>query len=200
MKTMKLSMLALSVLMIGLTSCSKDSVEDTPTTVTKTDSINVPFSAMAPNTFFSFKNGAVVANSDSATTKWDFGLRFVNFIFNSNASGQGNAGVIVKQGLFDTTTVAPLNGYAYDTTATATSSIKPAIPFDVHNSWFLYDDLTHAFSPKAGWYFIIRTADNHYVKMEILSVGYKDLVGQVPNTLIYKFRYTYQADGSTNLK
>ncbi len=197
MKTLKLSVLAAAALATGFMACSKkDNPTPTPTpAISKTDTLDVAFSAAAPNTFFSFKNNAIVANSDSASTKWDFGLRFVNFIFNSNASGPGTAGVIVKQGLYDTVKTAPVSGYAYDTTAA-----KLAIPFDVRNSWFNYDDNTHAFSPKAGWYFIIRTADNHYVKMQILSVGYKDFVGPTPTTLIYRFAYTYQADGSVNLQ
>ncbi len=177
----------------GFISCKKDPKQTTETKVTKTDSIQVPFSATAPNTFFSFKMGAVVANSDSATTKWDFGLRFVNFTFNSNASGPGNAGVIVKQGIFNDFSTAPTSGFAYDTTAT-----KVAIPYDVNNSWFIYNSNTHSFSPKAGEFFVIRTADNHYVKMELLSVGYAPFTGQTPVTLIYKFRYSYQADGSRN--
>ncbi len=191
MKTLKLIVLALTALTIGLISCGPKA--STNTKVTKTDSIQVPFNPAAPYTFFSFKNDAVVANSDSASTKWDFGVRFVNFIFNSNASGPGNAGVNIQQGIYDNFTTAPASGYAYDTT-----SAKVAIPYDLHNSWFLYNDNTHAFTPKAGVFFVIRTADNHYVKMEIFSVGYVPFSGQAPTTLIYKFRYTYQADGSRN--
>ena len=192
MKTLKLSMLVFSALMVGLVSCGKK--DNNPSqTVVQTDSILVPFSSIAPNTFFSFKNDMTIANIDSASIKWDFGVRFVNIIVNSHASGPGNAGVILQPGIYDNFTTAPESGYAYDTTST-----NLAIPFDVHNSWFLYNDITHAFSPKAGEFFVIRTADNHYVKMELLSVGYVPFTGQVPVTLIYRFRYTYQADGSRN--
>lgn len=196
MKTLKLSVLASAILVTGLISCGKEEVPPPPPnpTVVITDSIQVPFSPTAPYTFFSFKNGTIVANSDSASTNWDFGLRYVTFIFNSHASGPGLAGVIVKQGIFDTLTTAPLTGYAYDTTST-----NLAIPFDLNNSWFLYDDNTHAFSPKAGEYFVIKTADAHYAKLELLSVGYLPFTGQVPVTLIYKFQYSYQSeDGATN--
>jgi len=34
--------------------------------------------------------------------------------------------------------------------------------------------------------------------MEILSVSYLPFSGRVPVILIYKFRYTYQANGSTD--
>ena len=195
MKTMKLSMIAVAALMIGFASCEKD---DTPapepsTPITKTDSVRTSFSANAPYTFYSFKTGAVVPNSDSATNKWDFGVHFVNIIVNSHASGPGNAGVITQSGIYDAFKIAPENGYAYDTTTS-----KTAIDAGFTTGWYNYDDATHAFSPKAGKFFVIRTADNHYVKMEILSVSYKDFVGPVPVTLIYKFRYSYQADGSRN--
>jgi hypothetical protein len=199
MKTLKLSMLAFAALSIGFISCGK---KDTPTpeptpAVTKTDSLRTSFSATAPYTFYSFKNGAVVANSDSATNKWDFGVRFVNIIVNSHASGPGTAGVITQPGIFESFSTAPETGYAYDTTST-----KMAINAGFTTGWYNYDpaDPTHTFHPKAGQFFVFKTSDNHYVKMEILSVDYADFVSPTapPKTLIYKFRYTYQPDGSRN--
>ena len=196
MKTMKLSVLAFAALTIGIISCKKDN-DKTPvdTKVTVIDSISAPFGATKPYTFFSFKDSAVVANSDSATTKWDFGVRYVSIIVNSHASGPGNAGVILQPGIYDNFTAAPESGYAYDTTAS-----QPAINTGLHTGWYHYDpaDPTHTFYPISGQFFVFKTADNHYAKMEILSVGYADFVGQTPETLIYKFRYTYQADGSRN--
>ena len=192
MKTLKVSVLACAALVTGLISC--DPNKDVPQTkVTKTDSIQVAYSSTAPNTFFSFKNGAIIANSDSASTKWDFGVRNVNFIVNSNSSGPGNAGVITQLGVYDTYTQAAESGYAYDTTATQT-----AINATFNNGWYIYNSTTHLFYPKAGQFFVIRTADNRYVKMELLSVTYLPFTGQTPLTLIYKFRYVYQADGSRN--
>jgi hypothetical protein len=180
------------LLMAGLISCKKNDNNPTPP-VTKTDSIQVAFDPAGPNTFFSFKNDAVVSNADSATTKWDFGVRNVNFIINSHASGPGNAGVITQPGVYDSYTQAAQSGYAYDTT-----SSQLAIDAGFTTGWYIYNLTTHSFSPKAGQFFVIRTADNHYAKMEILSVDYLPFTGQVPVTLIYKFRYTYQSDGSTN--
>jgi hypothetical protein len=183
---MKKTILA-SALVFSISSCTKD---DTPvvTIVEKTDSIKVNFSTSAPYTFFSFKNDAVVANTDSATTKWDFGLRQATLIFNSNASGPGNAGVILQKNLYSTVTTAPDAGYAYDT-AVAQKAIK-------NFSWYDYDRATNAFVVKAGQTFIIRTADNNYVKMEFLKVEYEPFTGQTPMRLIYRFRYTYQSNGT----
>lgn len=194
MKTLRLSLIALTALAAGVVSCNAR--KDVPVTkITVTDSILVPFSSTASYTFFSFKNNAIVANSDSASTKWDFGIRFVNIIVNSNASGPGNAGVITQPGVYDNFTTAPTTGYAYDTTSTQT-----AIDAGYTTGWYHYDpsDPTHTFYPVAGQFFVFRTADNHYAKMEILSVGYMPFVGQTPVTLIYKFRYVYQADGTGN--
>jgi hypothetical protein len=189
-KTILASAVLFSTALITLTSCSKDD-EQQPITITeKTDSIKVNFNAVAPFTFFSFKNGAVVANTDSASTKWDFGLRFTTFILNSNTYGPGKAGAILQNTIYSTVTAAPESGYAYDTTASQ-KAIKDG-------SWYNYNPVTRTFSPKAGQTFIFRTADNNYVKMELLAVDYEPFAGQVPVRLIYRFRYTYQANGTKN--
>ena len=148
------------------------------------------FSTSSSFAFFSFKNGAVVANSDSATTKWDLGLRLTTFILNSYSYGPGNAGAILQNSIYSNVRTAPGTGYAYDTTASQ-KGIKDG-------SWYDYNPMTHAFAPKAGKTFIFRTADSHYVKMELLAVDYEPFVGPAPVRLIYRFRYTYQANGSTN--
>ena len=182
-------MITATAMILVLSSCSKS---DTPTVtaVEKTDTVKVNFSSNSAFTFFSFKNGALVANTDSATTKWDFGLRFTTFILNSNAYGPGTAGAILQNSIYSNVTVAPTTGYAYDTT-TSQKGIKDG-------SWYDYNPITHAFSPKAGKTFIFRTATNQYVKMELLAVDYEPFVGPTPVRLIYRFRYTYQANGSTN--
>lgn len=182
-------MMAAAVMVITLSSCSKDPA-NVVTTVKKTDSLIVNFSSSSSFTFFSFKNDALVANTDSATTKWDFGLRFTTFILNSGAYGSGSAGAILQNSIYSNVTAGPATGYAYDTT-TSQKAIKDG-------SWYDYNPTTHAFTPKAGQTFIFRTADNHYVKMELLAVDYEPFVGPTPVRLIYRFRYTYQPDGSVN--
>ncbi len=173
-----------------LSSCTKDNTTAAVTTIQKTDSLKVNFSSTAPFAFFSFKNDALVANSDSASTKWDFGLRLTTFILNSHTYGAGNAGAILQNSIYSNVTAAPTTGYAYDTTASQ-KGIKDG-------SWYDYNMITHAFAPKAGQTFFFRTADNFYVKMELLAVDYEPFVGPTPVILIYRFRYTYQSDGSIN--
>ena len=191
MKKMMYSLATVSLsAMILLSSCSKSDPAQYVTLYTKTDSVKVNFSSSTPFTFFSFKNDAVVANTDSATSKWDFGLRFTTFIVNSYASGPGNAGAILQNSIYSSVTAAPSAGYAYDTLTT-----KRAIK---DGSWYDYNPTTHAFAPKAGQTFIFRTADNYYVKMELLAVDYEPFTGPAPVRLIYRFRYSYQSSGSTS--
>lgn len=148
-------------------------------------------------TLYSLSEGKEIPLSDSATAKWDIGINFVNIILNSHASGPGQAGVIVKTGNYESATGAPTDGYSYDTT-----SMKLAINSNPYSpgAWYDYDPVTHAFSPKAGLYFFIKTANGKYAKLEILQVKYADYDpgAMYPKTLIYKFRYTYQSNGSVN--
>ena len=187
-KTILTGMITVAAMTFILSSCKKTDPTPAVTSVQKTDSLKVNFSSSTPFTFFSFKNGAMVANSDSATTKWDFGLRFTTFILNSNAYGPGTAGAILQNNIYSNVTTAPASGYAYDTT-TSQKGIKDG-------SWYDYNPVTRTFAPKAGQTFVFRTADNHYVKMELLAVDYEPFVGPTPVRLIYRFRYTYQADGT----
>jgi hypothetical protein len=117
-------------------------------------------------------------------------LRLTTFLVNSNASGPGNAGVIMQDGIFDNIGSAPASGYAYDTTA-GKLAIKDG-------SWYNYNITTHVFIPIPGKVFIFRTADNHYAKMEILEANYEPFVGPVPQKIDYKVRFVYQGNGTAN--
>ncbi len=180
---------SLVLMVLILAACSKkDNIVVLPTTV-KTKSMTVNFSPASSFTFFSFRDTTVIANSDSASAKWDFALRLTTFLVNSNASGPGNGGVILQDGIYDNILMAPAAGYAFDTTSSQ-KAIKDG-------SWYDYNPTTHSFVPKAGKVFIFRTADGHYAKMELLGVSYETFTGPVPQRLIYNFRYTYQPNSST---
>jgi hypothetical protein len=196
MKPLKLSLIAFAIITTGLVSCGKEEVPAPPPapSITTTDSMEIPFSTNH-YALYSFKNSAQVNLSDSASSNWDFGVRFVSLIVNSHASGPGNGGVITQNGVFDSYTTAPTTGYSYDTTST-----NLAIDDGFTTGWYNYNNATNAFSPKAGKFFVIKTADGHYAKLEILSVNYAGFnpPNPTPDSLIYKFRYTYQADGSVH--
>lgn len=174
---------------ILLSSCNK---KDSVIAPLKADTsiVVVNFSTSSPFAFFSFKNKTIVANSDSVSNKWDFGLRLTTFLVNSYNSGPGNAGVIMQDGIFDNIASAPATGYAYDT-----ASNKPAIK---DGSWYTYNVTTHAFAPIPGKVFLFRTADGHYAKMEILGVTYEPFAGPTPVKLDYKIRFVFQGNGSTS--
>lgn len=179
-------------LVVFFTACSKsDTAPVVVPAYSSTQTLTVNFSTAKPYAFFGFKDSSLVVNTDSATAKWDFGLRFTNFLVNSNASGPGAAGVIMQDGVFANLTTAPTTGYAYDTTST-----KLAIK---DGSWYDYNVLTHAFVPKAGKVFFFRTADGaHYAKMQLLAVDYAPFTGPAPSQLLYKFQYVYQPSGAAS--
>ncbi len=147
-------------------------------------------------TLFNFKSGSIISNSDSASTKWDIGFRGTTIIFNSGVSGPGTAGAQIQDGTFDGITTAPSTGYISD------NATSYAIPVGSGKGWYTYNGATMVISPTAGKILIIKTADNHYVKMEILSY-YKGAPASPVNSIparYYTFRYFYQGDGGTALK
>lgn len=176
------------LVIVAASACKTKKVAVAP--IQKTDSLKVNFSSTKNYAFFSLRDGAMIATSDSASAKWDFALRLTTFLVNSSASGPGNAGVILVNTPYSSISTAPETGYAYDTTST-----KLAIK---DGSWYDYNPVTHGFAPKAGQTFIFRTADNRYAKMELLAVDYEPFVGPAPTTLIYRFRFTFAAAGDRN--
>jgi hypothetical protein len=180
-----------SAAVIFFSACKKDSGTAQQPATENTTTIKVNFSPATPYIFFNFGNNAIIANTDSATSKWDIAIRLTTFLVNSNASGPGKAGVIMQDGIYANIISAPSTGYAYDTTSNRLA-IKDG-------SWYDYNLATHAFVPKAGKVFIFRTADNRYAKMQILEANYDPFVGQTPDKINYKIQFVYQADGSTSL-
>lgn len=65
-------------------------------------------------TFYNFETKAIVANSDSATNKWDIGFRATSIIFNSGVSGPGTVQAQMMDGIFGELRVAPEAGYKQD--------------------------------------------------------------------------------------
>jgi hypothetical protein len=191
MKKVSIALLVISVLTLS-TSCKKDKA--TPAVVEQKE-ILVNGSPTGGNfLLYNIESGAIVANIDSATSKWDFGIRFEKFIVNSNASGPGTATAQIVDGLFDTYTTAPELNYAYDTTST-----KLALK---GSAWYNYDPLTRTFAPKAGKIFIFKTNSNKYAKLEILSADPTDDNGNAvvaptrPTKIKYKFRQGVQVNGT----
>ena len=149
-------------------------------------------------TFFNFKTGLVVSLADSSSTKWDIGFRGTTIIVNSATSGPGSAQVQIVSGIFDQFTEAPADGYISDNDPSPIDpapNSKLAIPTGSGQGWYTYDAANFVIKPTAGKILIIKTADNRYVKMEILSY-YKNAPAtpnfQADIDRYYTFRYVYQ--------
>ncbi|MBS1487895.1 MAG: HmuY family protein [Bacteroidetes bacterium] len=153
-------------------------------------------------TFFSFATGAIVANTDSATTKWDLGFRGTSIIVNGGASGPGSTSAQIVTGIFNNLTTAPTSGYNQDTNTTG--NISYAIPRRSGNGWYNYDPTSNLVTPIAGRVIIVKTGSGNYAKMEIISYYKNNVVPTVPtlvpNDRYYTFRYVYQPNGTTKLQ
>lgn len=127
----------------------------------------------APFTFFSLKAGTAVADSNG---QWDIAFRSTTIRVN------GSSQLVTSS--FDTLSVAPETGYAAGNAGT----------------WYDYSgEPNHTITPKLGKVLVIRTVDQKYAKVEILS--YYQNAPAVPSGLLhtaryYTFRYVYQADGT----
>lgn len=110
-------------------------------------------------TFYSLENNAQVAESDSATTKWDIAFSGRTIIVNGSKSGPGNGGALVLDVPFNKVQTPPQTGYN-DT------SLK-------YTEWANYTGQTdpkHAFLPKENTTIVVRTADgSHVAKIKVIS-------------------------------
>jgi hypothetical protein len=153
-------------------------------------------------TLFSFKHNTIISNSDSATTKWDIGFRSTTIIVNSGISGPGQVQAQVINGIFDELSEAPEAGYTSDAQGAL------AIP---GNGWYNYTgqngNPVNAIIPVPGKIFVLRTADNRFVKAEIISYYFGNpntttaAFGNAntrPPSRYFTFRFIYQPDGSRN--
>jgi hypothetical protein len=152
-------------------------------------------------TFFSFKTGEIVAHADSATSKWDLGFNGVTIIVNSNTSGPGRAQAQIISGIFDELTEAPETGYRADNDPAPIAgapNANLAIPTGSGQGWYTYDGAAMVNRPTAGKIIVVKTSDDRYVKMEIISY-YKNAPANPTFTneaRYYTFRYVYQPNAT----
>ncbi|MPR37338.1 HmuY family protein [Salmonirosea aquatica] len=166
----------------------KDIPADPPTGV---DASGRPTSS-GKYTFFSFQNG-IVPSADSASMKWDLALKGTTLLTNGGASGPGQGGAVVLDGIFDETQALPASAAIQSDT-----KALPAIPTGSGKGWYSYDPQTHLITPTAGKVIVVRTADGKYAKMEILSYykGAPTAPTQTSESSYYTLRYVYQPDGT----
>lgn len=193
MKKNKLFLCAFAALSVLAVSCSKDDDADT-TAPAVTSTVTVRnLAADTGNTshyvFFRLSDSTIVPLSDSASTKWDIGFRTTSIIVNGGVSGPGTAAAQTVATGFADLTNAPATGYLRD------SAGGRAIA-----AWYDYNPTTHIVTPKAGNTIVVKTANNKYAKISILSY-YKDAVAapqlSTPSRY-YTFRYSIQQNGTAN--
>lgn len=187
-----------------ISSCDDD--EETPVIQLEATMVSDLNSVSTKNyTLFSFSENDTISNSDSATTNWDIGFRGTTIILNGGSSGPGNAAGQIAEGIFDELNEAPTTGYTQDS-----ESAKAIVGSD---GWYTYTGTTtvpnHAVLPNAGIILVLKTADEKFVKVEILSYyqgnpsttteTFADLATR-PASRYYTFRYIYQPDGTNNLE
>jgi hypothetical protein len=188
------------VIVAATAACKKDDKETTPTTpatpVTtepveshNVESLSTGTFSNPVTVYFNFATNSVVPASDSNTTNWDISFRRSVIRLNGGVSGPGNAALVIRADTgFNELLMADESGYKVDGEGTedplgATSDLL------VFNNWFDYENST--LTPKNQVY-VIRTANNKYLKMEIQDYYYPG----TSNGGFYTFRYTYQPGGS----
>jgi hypothetical protein len=211
---MKKGLQSIAVLMIfaaSLVACSKSSttvvlpitavtVKDIPAdTVVGLSAQGMPITN-GKYTFYSLEKNTLVANTDSASTKWDIAFMATRIITNGGTSGSGLGGAFVYTGLFDDLKTIPTDS-VFKTDNAPTSY---AITTGSGKGWYTYDQLTSLITPLAGRVLVIKTASGKYAKMEItcyykggvtLAASATDME-KLTKQRYYTFRYAYQPNGT----
>lgn len=141
---------------------------------------------------FSFATGAITTSE----TDWDIAFRGTTIAINGGAvtgtddepTRNGNAGTFIASDTFASITDASGVSFAQD----ADGSF--AIPTGSDNGWYNYNPQVNIVSAIPGKVLIVRTHDDKYAKVEILSY-YKDAPaepdGFVDESRFYTFNYVY---------
>lgn len=199
------ALLAMSLVIWGTACDDSDDAQPNTPVLKATEVKDLDATSTTRYTLFSFADGAVVANTDSSSTKWDIGFRGTTLILNSGVSGPGSAEGQILDGIFEEIDEAPASGYAQDN---ATSKAIQG-----SGGWYTYTGTTsvpnHAVLPNAGKVVVLKTSAGKYVKMEIISyyagnpststAEFADVATR-PASRFYTFRYLHQPDGTANLK
>lgn len=163
-----------------------------------------PPSAPTNFTYYSLADGEIVAEEDSATTKWDLAFSGTTVLTNSGISGPGEGGAVILDVPFEEVEIAPSEGYSTDMEASL------AIPTGDENGWYNYTNTdqtpNHAILPIENKTIVVRTGDGeHYAKVRILSY-YKgnpeitsDMQFPPEDDRYYTFEYAIQLNGTREL-
>ncbi|MGH7588618.1 MAG: HmuY family protein [Gemmatimonadota bacterium] len=135
--------------------------------------------------FFDFSRGSLVERP--GPLEWDLAFRRSRILVNGGDGFPGRGGVVdLGEVAFADVSVAPATGYRG--TEAGRDSVQPDL-----DAWYDYGFTTHVLTPRPRAY-VIRTADGHYAKLQMLSYYCPGARGGCPT-----FRWVYQGDGSRSL-
>jgi hypothetical protein len=203
--------LVVVVTSIFLFSCSKSSttvvapltattVKDLPAdTIVGITPQGQPYGA-GKYTFYNLEKNTIIANTDSATTKWDLAFNGTKILTNGGTSGTGLGGAFVQVGLFeDLKTISTDSVFKTDN-----APASYAVTYGSGKGWYTYDPIKNLITPLAGRVIVIRTATGKYAKVEIIAYykGGSTLAAtatdaeKISKQRYYTFRYIVQPNGT----
>ena len=193
--------LTLVTLFIGFTSCSNDDdftpvLEIESETVSNLQATQTADYSTNPPTItgdyikFSFETGTTTTSDN-----WDIAFRGSTIIVNggeATAADQpirtANAGAYIVTGTLAGITEVNTELFTSDSSANGL-----AIPTGSDNGWYHYNPSTHIISPIAGKIIVVKTNDDRYAKLEILSYYQNSQPNDdLSNSQFYTFNYVYQ--------
>jgi len=192
MKTIK-SIFLISLVSLIVTSCTSNDIELEPVIAKQVLNIYAPvttdYTVNPPSeagvfTKFSFATGTVVTDDT-----WDIAFRGTTILVNGGVkvglsdepSKTGIGSLSLVTGTFGEILNAPI-----DSEFKQDQSGILALP---KSTWYSYNPQNHLISAVAGKVLVIKTHNDHYVKMEILSY-YKDQDTSM-DSRYYSFNYVY---------
>ncbi|WP_447636484.1 HmuY family protein [Flavobacterium microcysteis] len=193
----------IGLFLFTLNSCSSDS-ENIPITTEAVITKNItnlfaggPITEETPTTYFNLETGMEVPANEANTKKWDISFKRAEIRLNGGVSGPGNAAaIVINNESYDVIEMAPDGNYIKDGSGPNDNSGIGTANGLAFTNWFTYSSDTHTILPEDQVY-IIRTANNKYAKLKILSY-YSNSTPAVSAT--YSFKYTLQPGGSKVLK
>ncbi|MFN5986378.1 MAG: HmuY family protein, partial [Chitinophagaceae bacterium] len=102
-------------------------------------------------TFYSLEKNTIIANSDSATTKWDLAFNGTKILTNSGNSGSGLGGAFIQIGLFEE--LKTISSDSVFKTDNGPSSY--GVTFGSGRGWYTYDPIKNLVTPLAGRVLVI---------------------------------------------
>ncbi len=145
-----------------------------------------------------FVKFSIAEGKEVTGDNWDIAFKGTTIIINGGSTTQDNvirtgvASAYIHTGIFEELTELNNDNWTQD------NNIAYAIPKGSGKGWYNYNAQKNIISPIAGKIIALKTADNKYAKIEVLSY-YKDAPASPTATSVsayYTFRYVFQSNGT----